>query len=292
MSVVQRVTSVDELESLHAAGKLVGLVDVPADVYHAGPGISSSGLKALLRSPAHYAAYLASPADNEAMRKGRAVHSFILERETFHKSFRVAPEIDRRTVGGKAAWAEFQESANGSTVISTADMDLCARLYTAIELNALAYQALMAEGGMNELAVFWADKETGILCKAKADRILSGVIFDLKTTQDAQPREFQRSIATYLYHLSAAFYFDGFSTVMDVKGFTWIPIEKASPHGIAFYAASDETLDIGRAEYAQALRAYRAYTLARTVGEPVPGYPQRFETLGLPAWYAAKVVNA
>ncbi len=285
---IKRITTLKELEDLADAGALSGLFELPNELYHRGPGISSSGLKALLRSPAHYEQMRQSPPDSVAMRKGRAVHTWILEPQLFKSSYVVAPELDRRTTAGKALWEAFQLSAEGRQVLSADDQDLCMGIGNAVETNELAAQALLSPGGHNELSVYWTDKETGVLCKARADRIFNGLIFDLKTTQDAQPREFQRTIASYLYHLSAAFYFDGFSTVMDVQGFSWIPVEKSAPYGIAFYAASDETLAVGRAEYAQALRAYQAYMTPRSTGTPAPGYPQRFETISLPTWYQVK----
>lgn len=283
------IESLSHAQALHEKGELLGLFEMPSNVYHRGPGISSSGLKALLRSPAHYAAYLASPPDSDVLRKGRAIHSYVLERESFQKEFAVAPEVDRRTTGGKQTWEQFLGSLDGRTVITSFDFELCQKIWLSIQANDLARQALLSEGGMNETAVFWKDTETGVLCKAKADRILNDVIFDLKTTQDAQPREFQRSVALYGYHLSAAFYVDGFQTVLEkTPEFSWVAVEKADPHGIAFYAASPEALDIGRAEYAAALRAYQEFLKPRASGEPVPGYPQRIEMMSLPAWYAPK----
>lgn len=59
-------------------------------------GASSSALKKLLRSPAHYRAYKAAKdQDSPARRFGRAVHAMCLEPETFDENFVVWKDARR-----------------------------------------------------------------------------------------------------------------------------------------------------------------------------------------------------
>jgi len=62
-------------------------------------GASSSALKKLLRSPAHYKAYKAAKdQDSPARRFGRAVHAMCLEPETFDENFGKTHEDQGRTM--------------------------------------------------------------------------------------------------------------------------------------------------------------------------------------------------
>ena len=64
--------------------------------YHAGDGISKSGLDLIARSPLHYFAKYRSPdrerdEPTEAMKLGTAVHSAVLEPESFASDYIVVP---------------------------------------------------------------------------------------------------------------------------------------------------------------------------------------------------------
>ena len=92
--------------------------------YHKGPGLSSSDLKLLARSPLHYkTAKAIPPKETDAMRLGTAVHCAVLEPDRFEKEYAAAPEaIDRRTKAGKAHWAELE--ATGKVVLSGEDAQM------------------------------------------------------------------------------------------------------------------------------------------------------------------------
>lgn len=70
---------------------------VTDEIYHRKCiGASSSALKKLLRSPAHYRAYKAAKdQDSPARRFGRAVHAMCLKPETFDENFVVWKDTRR-----------------------------------------------------------------------------------------------------------------------------------------------------------------------------------------------------
>ena len=73
--------------------------------------LSSSDIRRLLRSPAHYRAPSTPP--SEAQEFGTLVHEAILEPELWAARCRPSGKIDRRTKEGKAI-AEWQESQSES----------------------------------------------------------------------------------------------------------------------------------------------------------------------------------
>jgi hypothetical protein len=66
-------------------------------------------------------------------------------------------------------------------------------------------------GGMPEVSVFWFD-ESGVPCKVRFDYLKTRAIIDLKTFElrDVPPdRAIARAVASYRYHIQAAFYLRG-----------------------------------------------------------------------------------
>lgn len=273
---MQEILSLAELNDLAGAGKLKGLFRLSNDLYHEGPGISSTGLKEILKSPAHYqASRVDRGGDSAALRFGRLVHMRLLEPELFNVMVVVRPTVDGRTKDGKAANEAFAAKSVGKEVITQSEADALDVIAVAAAKNKLASSILGK--GMAEVSVYWTDEATGVLCKARADLIRGEAIFDLKTCYSAQPREFQKAVASYQYHLSAAFYLDGFETVLPVKNFAWVALEKSPPHCFGFYAADQETIALGRSEYRRALETYAE---CEKSGE-WPGYLESFVNLTL-----------
>lgn len=273
---MKTITSLSELNDLAATGDLLGLVRVPIELYHAGPGISSTGLKEILKSPAHYLAYLEGQEDSAAFRLGRLVHMRILEPEVYAASVVVAPPMDGRTTAGKAAKEAFLASSAGKEVVSANEHAENEKYAKAASSNKLASKIF--QGGQAELSVYWVDEETKVLCKARADYLRGEAIFDLKTTSySAAPKEFQKTVLNLSYHVSAAFYLDGFASQLPVKHFSWVVVEKKPPNCFGFFAADQELLNAGRAEYTKALATF-AECLKTQVWS---GYPEQFVNLSL-----------
>jgi exodeoxyribonuclease VIII len=281
------VSTVEALNQLHSEGKLAGsIVSCPIDVYHDGPGVSSSGLKEILRSPAHYQAYLAEKKDSKALRIGRLTHMAVLEPELFADTVVPEPKFDRRTTVGKAAAEAFAHASEGMTIVAPSEYDVAVAIRDAVHASPLAQQVIAK--GQSEIAVYWNDQATGILCKARADYLRNDMIIDLKTTEDARAYSFRRDLEKYRYHLSAAFYLDGFSQVLgtQVGAFAWIAAEKRAPYGIGYYAALPECIQLGRVEYRDALQ-----TLAKCrATNKWPAYAETFQNIGTSSWYAAKEI--
>lgn len=281
MNVVT-IESVSQLNDLAAAGRLVGLFNVPIELYHQGPGISSTGLKEILKSPAHYRAYIEEERDTEALMLGRVTHLAVLEPDVYAETVVVPPPCDRRTKEGKAAWEHFQATTVGKVIVNSSMALQATQIRDAVRSNALAGKLL--SGGAAEISAYWIDPRTGVLCKARADYLTAtGLIVDLKTCQNARQKAFTSDVFKYQYHLSAAFYLDGFASVMGrgMKGFAWIAAEKARPFGVGFYAADTEVLTAGRARYLVALERYAECLRTKSW----PCYDEEFQNVTLPNWY-------
>lgn len=246
--------------------------------YHAHPALGSTGLRALLRSPAHFQA-LAFGAPSPAMRLGTLVHTLVLEPEAFAERYIVAPACDRRTKAGKETWAAFVDDAGERDVI-TEDDEAKGRACAQSLLSHRVGQTI--KGASVEQTLMWTDAETGVICKARPDVLPSGYLVDVKISADASPTGFAKSIANYGYHVQAAHYVEGARACgHDVKGFVFAVVETVAPYLSAGYVLSAADLDQGMSERKRALEIYAQCTAS---GE-WPGYAGgRIEEIEMPYW--------
>lgn len=147
------------------------------------------------------------------------------------------------------------------------------------------------------------------------------IIGDLKTTEDASPEGFAKSIANWRYDVQHAYYMDGTRLALEQgkcnppqegkaelsvywtdpvtgvlcrcrpdfwrgypKHFAFIAVEKKPPYAVGVYVLDSEGVEIGRAQYQHDLRVY-----AECVRTGVwPGYGDKIQTISLPGWHANK----
>jgi exodeoxyribonuclease VIII len=256
--------------------------DVPRADYDAIEAINFSTIKHAARSLAHYRHSLDNPtSQTPAMALGQAVHLAVFEPAEFRGSVIVEPDVDGRTKEGKAARAAFAAASAGKTVIQHDDVHTINSMASAIQAHGTA-ATLLALPRRNEATAVWTDPATGLLCKARMDAwIDDGIVCDLKTTQDARPSAFSRTIAQYQYHLQAAIYLEAIRRTLGIEAsFVWIAVESSAPHGVAVYEAAPDTLGEGEHIRAQLMAAVAS---ARKTGK-YPGYQDNVIEIGIPAW--------
>ena len=259
------------------------------ETYHSGiDRITSSGVKEILRSPAHYylrygpRAQKARP--TAAMRFGTAAHMLILEGEhKFKQHVAANPGINRRTKAGKAEWHEWLQSKPGldqDMVFSIEDYDSMFFMRDAVHQHPEA-RRLLADDGTAEYYYQWDDPESSAPCKALADFWTPNHIVDLKTCADGSPEGFAKAVYNFRYHVSAQFYRLGDSILSggEVKPYFWIAAEKHT-NQVAVY-----TLDRAAEEAGDSCvrRALELYMHCKTTDQ-WNGYPQEVLTINSPAW--------
>lgn len=259
--------------------------NMPADEYHASPGVSNSGLRDFARSPAHfYALHLdpnrPEPAEKAGQLEGTLAHCAILEPDQFSRRYAVGPDVSRATKVW-AAW-EASETRQG---IKAQQRD--AAMLQARSVRALPDVARLLSAGEPEVSAFWVDPVTGEPCRCRPDWVHpvgddSVILLDVKTYSDASPEEFARQVARKGYHCQAAWYSDGFAAASGkrVLGFVFVAVESAWPHAACACMLDDDGLQRGREINAGLLESYAE---CRRTGV-WPGYSQSIEQITLPAW--------
>ena len=255
--------------------------------YHAGPGISQSALSVVARSPLHYWARYVDPnrepsKQTDAMRLGTAIHMAVLEPAEFGRRYHAAPSVDRRTKEGKAEYQAASERAEteGAMLLPLDDAMTCLAIAQQVRKHPTA-RRLFADGRA-EQSIYWTDRETGLLCRARPDWLTGRMMVDLKSTDDASLESFQRSAWNYRYWMQAAWYMDGWEEVTGERldAFVFAAFEKSAPYACAFYFADEGMLDRGRQEYRKLLRIVADCQAANEW----PGYPAEVRALGVPTW--------
>lgn len=277
---------------------------VPMDVYHSWSAASNSRLSKLRRSPAHLRSYLDEPKkDTSALIIGRAAHTSILEPEDFGRLFLVAERCEAikksdslqcnnmgLAIDNSGEWKCGQHGKGLALDPSRYTLDgdyfiACQKMRESIYAR-ITSSALLTGPGEVELSVVWRDAATGVLCKARFDRLSTRfrTIADLKTTTDASEREFARSIYTYGYHRQGAFYLDGATAAgIEADHFAIIPVEKDAPFATATYRLTEGAIDAGRDQLRGLLALYAQCLETNTW----PAYPDEVRDVSLPdyAWH-------
>ena len=245
--------------------------------YHADPAVSASHLHLVARSPqAYWAKYLDPnrPAvePTAAMRFGSLTHCATLEPDELLQRYGVAP--DRRTKAGKEQ-AEVM-TASGIEPVSQADLATALAIAAAVRNHPIAAELLAA--GQAEQSYWWTDPDTGLRCKCRPDWLNAETVVDLKTTTDASPTGFARSVASYRYHVQAAHYLSGLN---GVERFVFIAVEKTYPYAVGVYELDDAALTEGHDLRRRDMRRIQTCH----AGNRWPGYTDDgVAVLSLPRW--------
>jgi len=249
---------------------------MPASEYHRLPRASKSGLDKIARSPAHYRWFTDNPSEpTKSMQLGTALHSLIFD----GVSPLVMPDFSGK--GSVAARDEWKESNAGALIVSADDFGAIHSMRDALMAHPIIGTALRGAKGRPEVSALWTCPDTGIECKSRFDWLLEPLLLDLKTTTDASPFGFARSIANFRYHVQDAFYSQAAASEgLDVRHFLFAGVETSPPYLCAIYQLDDEAREIGRRLYLRDLRTYQQCVERNEW----PGYSPEIQTLSLPKW--------
>ena len=251
--------------------------------YHEDKAIGSTTLKAIAQKSVVHA-LSQTITQSESMALGSALHTLILDPETFSSEFLVAPKVDKRTKAGREEWAKFQEAAQGKTIINEEQLETVNGMARNILSHTEASKFL--SGGEAEASYFAECPETGLMLKCRPDFVNKNSLIDLKTTRDASISGFSKACANFYYHVQAAFYLDVYELATGIKpdDFRFIAVENSAPYAVATYIFDSRDLDFGRELYKKALRDLKEYIDEKPETPHKFMYGEETRNLTLPAW--------
>jgi len=290
---------------------------VSFDLYKAWPLLNQSTLKWGLTSAQHLKAAmdgLIARSDTDAQRLGRALHSKILEPETFdqewvfsegccaeiksgaRKGDTCGAEASYRemTDGGEARWycgvhakgKDVHESPNRLSWDQIEDIDaVCDAMVKHPVIR------LLRQHGGHEVSVVW-DAE-GFPAKSRLDKWITGddgkwpaTVVDLKKCRIGHGGcdKFADAMRAYGYDIQAAWYVDAVAQVTGKHAkFVWVTVEEQFPYSVNVMQCDAATLAFGRERYQRLLELLRR---GQTTGH-WPGHMRGLEigSVGLPDWF-------
>lgn len=240
------------------------------------PGVNSSLLKEMRRSPKRYRFRAANPIeDTTRLALGRITHTAVFEPDRLAIDYAVFPGARR---AGKE-WDTFCAANRGRTIVKLDEYATALSMRDAVRGHPVAGPLLAS--GKPEQTVTWKDEETGLDCKGRIDWMCGTSAFcDLKTTSDIDADRFGALATRMGYHGQMAFYRAGLlanGLELDAK---LIAVEADEPHDVAVFALDDDAIYAGEEMWRDALRR-----VANCQAQGV--WPGRYEAetlLILPPW--------
>lgn len=259
----------------------LGIVDaVSEENYHGGAGISRSDLMSMSRSVHHFFAKKdQKPKDAPALRFGTAVHLAILEPDRYDAKYQLVNKVDKRT-------KEYKEIVEaGFEALSFSDHDRIMAIKASLESNPLTKN--LFNDGKAEQTLYWNEPNHDVLCKARIDYLRKdGIAVDLKTTLDASPQSFRKTLANYSYDVQAAHYLAGLNNCLGetFKDFLFVAVEKEPPFGVAVYRIDDASVEAGEEIRQRLLKRYVDFMKDTKQLQNKSCYPQKVMSISLPAY--------
>ncbi len=230
--------------------------------YHSRTEYSSSQLKDMLRSGAHfYANNIAKEVEKEtkaSMDFGTLAHTLFLEPDQFANEFVIAPKFDKRTKAGKEEAVAWEQENVGKILVTQEQVDGALRIVENLKQLSV-YADMQNNYGMAEASIFFTDPVYDLQLRVRPDYHIvpcsafpNGLIIDLKTTTDARPHAFSKKCGDFAYDLSAAMYREGFQQYYKTESkpdFLLMVAESSIPFNVKQYKASDLFLSVGDMRY-------------------------------------------
>ena len=271
--------------------------DVPFSVYLKIKAVSSSVLKAHLKSPAH--AKMGVKTTN-AMRDGRILHAMILEPEKVKDYIRTAPDGNKNGKAFKDAvskeyginyestWADalFQIEAKYPELTIADKSTIDSLKATADSLKDVPEIMKLLKDTKREVTAIW--ERDGVLCKARYDALGKWAV-DIKSTKDSSPRRFNSQAFDLGYHIQDAWYMSGLKALdIEAQGMAFIAFEKEEPVNPMIYVFGEFERDLARKETDSLFEEHLKCLESDVWGgyEVVTG--SRIHTLEVPMWYQSK----
>ena len=257
--------------------------------YHACPEMSRSRLELMGRTPAYYKAFMDGVIERKqtaALTLGTRFHCAVLEPSQWAERYALLPEFENsaQSKAGKLereAWA----TENPGEPVTSDEYKTIWDMAAALKAHPMGSLLLQQAGPTDrEVSVFGTLAD--VPCRCRPDAIVpvdDGVfLVDLKSTGDASPTGFAKSVANYGYDIQDAFYSDLCTEQgMNVLGFVFIATESAPPYLTATYCLKEVDIETGRERYRDLLALY-----ARCVElNEWPGLSGAIEVLELPKWH-------
>ena len=249
--------------------------------YHQLPGLSSTGAKQILRSPAHYSHYVSSPREEkDAYDVGSLVHAKVLGVGAKHtvypdgdgpEEFEYTDEKtgEKKTTNNVLGANGALNTKNSKTFAAEARAHglIPVKRVVARVVNKIAESVLqddtaraLVENGHPEVSMFATDPETGVALRGRLDYLRPSTITDLKTTAgEASEAGFVRDVYRHGYDVQYALYEHIYQLITgETLPWLWVVVETSAPYLAGVHRLGDDEQRMGREKARRAIDTYAA----------------------------------
>lgn len=283
---------------MHGRTRLV-IEGLPNTEYHRCPALSRSGIKDILKSPAHFNAKRnpdpsippARVENEEAMDYGSLVHTLVLEPERASDHV-VGPDVATRAA---KAWKEaLLGLPEGKQLVHPIDWHRAQLQAQVIRGNPHYAEHAARAQRWSELSFFWRDHVTDVWLMCRTDSLaLVGLddeveIVDLKTTKDASPWSFAKACVDFAYDLQCAMYSAGVAIATGLRVTSFLIIASESSYPFVTEAYTLDAAWVGAAEH-DARKGIDRYAQCKRVDQWPTYTDGSVQLLKPPAWRARQI---
>lgn len=256
--------------------------DLSNDDYHGDKSaISSTDVKTVAKQSLFHWKNMQRKSST-AFDLGTALHAVLLEPE---KDLVLKGPKDRRGNAWKDAYAAAE--AKGKVLLTEGDYYEVEAMQRAVMFTPHAMSMLGDENLQAEVSFFADCPVTGLRLKCRPDGLLAerGIVFDIKTTQDASPRGFAKAVNSFAYDIQAAFYLYVLRLcgLTELNSFQFVAVEKTPPYCVQTHELSELYLANANRRMMQTLRQIAH---ANETNDFSTGWPN-VNQIHLPDWLAA-----
>lgn len=225
-------------------------VDISNGEYHSRPELGRSTAFDLLNTCPKLVRHKQQTTKTDAPHFviGGAFHTATLEPHKLDEEYAVKPsEIDNkssRTTHYKEAFELIEKSNPHKRWLTPSDWDKVIEMSEEAKEHPFLESYLSEPDKIIEGTGFF--ELMGASCKVRPDYYSpsDGTIIDLKSTTDASPREFKRSVHKYGYAFQAAWYLHGLRLCGESpKRFIFFAVEKTPPYLTGIYEISNDDVE-------------------------------------------------
>jgi len=264
------------------------VADLDESIYHRLDELSSTEARMLLQSPAKYRYRKTNPPlmePRDVFDVGSAIHAKVLG---VGAPVRVLDYPDWRSKAAREDRDLARQS--GETPVLQSQYEEIEHIAEAVLAEPTAREVL-DRPGIREASIFAAVDE--VPCRGRFDFLPDAgagrrIAVDLKSTQDASPYQFTRSVAKFEYAIQRAWYLDALKAVTGEDGeMVFVAVEKEPPYLVAVHQLDPHWREIGHQKADLARDLYKQYVTA-DVWPNWPGDEGGVHVLSAPFWYVAE----
>lgn len=249
------------------------LVEIDSEGYFAMPGIGQSMIKQFVDDPGIYHQHYVldqRPSGPEAKHFtwGKDFEKLVFDDElpgvVIPNEVLASHDRDGKTILSKRgpAWTEWkarqiEEHGEGVRLLRADEWAKNVEPYLLARDNLRLHgKAMKLLTGDRHQVLTWQDEETGMPMRCQLDVVSRWkVLTDLKTSRDIRPREFNRSIHSFGYHIQAEFYRKAWERLTgELLPFTFVCVRSQPSYGCETYDLDEKWYELAEQKIREGIR--------------------------------------